>query len=162
MSGKFTGHGMNQDMKAKNRLSINVLNVKEKSKRLLSDSSHHSAGGETPWDFGPGIKTLKLSMVLLVFLYSTDDGKISVLEKRSFNKTIRSIDGFSERDKKELTSLLDVLPNANYVFGYIRSNELSSAVVMAAIKFLKEDIGLNKQDVKLLNDFTSQYKGLNQ
>jgi len=161
MARGFIGHAMNQDMKNKNRLSVNVLNVKERSKRILHDNRHNKVdGGDTPWDFGPGIKTLKLSMVLLIFLYSIDDEKISIFEKRSFNKTVGSIAELTEDDKRELEGLLDVLPTANYVLKYIQSNELSEGVVMAAIKFLKEDVGLNKQDVKILNDFTSQYKAL--
>ena len=101
-------------------------------------------------------------MVLLVYLFSTDDEKISVFEKCSFNKTIGSIAEFTVADKKELETLLDVLPTASYVLRYIQSNELSEGVVTAAIKFLKEDVGLNKQDLKLLDDFTAKYKGLDQ
>jgi len=151
-----------QEIQSKNGLSINVLNAKEKRKRIMHDSRHDSVGQTTPWDFGPGIKTLKLSMVLLVYLFSTDDEKISVFEKRSFNKTIGSIAEFTVADKKELETLLDVLPTASYVLRYIQSNELSEGVVTAAIKFLKEDVGLNKQDLKLLDDFTAKYKGLDQ
>lgn len=153
---------MNQDMKNKNRLSVNVLNAKEKSKRILHDNRHNSVGQATPWDFGPGVKTLKLSMVVLVFLFSADDEKISIFEKRSFSKTVDSIAELSTADKRELERLLDVLPTANYVLKYIQSNELSKGVVMAAIKFLKEDVGLNKQDLKMLNDFESQYIALDQ
>ena len=65
-------------------------------------------------------------------------------------------------DKKELTELLNLLPNANYVLEYIRTNELSSAVVESAINQLKGIVKLNKQDLKLLKDFTSQYKALDE
>jgi len=131
-------------------------------KRRLYAGTQGVFTGSSFMNFGPDVKTLKLSMVLLVFLYSTDDDKISILEKRSFNKAIHSINELSEEDKKELTELLNLLPNANYVLEYIRTNELSSAVVESAIKQLKGIVKLNKQDLKLLKDFTSQYKALDE
>ena len=131
-------------------------------KRRLYAGTQGVFTGSSFMNFGPDVKTLKLSMVLLVFLYSTDDDKISILEKRSFNKAIHSINELSEEDKKELTELLNLLPNANYVLEYIRTNELSSAVVESAIKQLIGIVKLNKQDLKLLKDFTSQYKALDE
>jgi len=131
-------------------------------KRRLYAGTQGVFTGSSFMNFGPDVKTLKLSMVLLVFLYSTDDDKISILEKRSFNKAIHSINELSEEDKKELTELLNLLPNANYVLEYIRTNELSSAVVESAINQLKGIVKLNKQDLKLLKDFTSQYKALDE
>lgn len=155
---------MSQAMKQHNRLAKGVLKAKERHKSDLSklpDAPFSGVGVSdtgSPWVFGPGIKTLKLSMVLLVFMYSNDDNKISGSERRSFKKEISAINEFTETDKKELTKVLDELPNTSFVLNYIKNNQLSKAVVMAAIDFVKEDVKLNKKYTKLLNDLIVNYE----
>ena len=140
-------------------ISRNIRMLKIKSK-IAGNDRNNQVGGGLPWDTAPGIKTLKLSMVLLVFLYSNDDMKISIFEKRSFNKSIGSFENFSNEDKVELKSLLDLLPDTNYVLSYIRKYQLTKDIVMASIKVLKEDLGLNKEDTKMIDEFSKQYISL--
>lgn len=145
------------NIKTKTNFSMNVGRVKNKMATIVQDDSHNQIRGETPWDVGPGIKTLKLAMVLLIYLYSSDDHKISIFEKRSFNKAVKSIEFFTEKDKNDLKDILNLLPDTNYVLGYIRKWQLSKDIVMASIDFLKNEIGLNSQDLRMINIFKKQY-----
>jgi len=143
-------------------ISVSAQKVVENQSFMFENTSRGYNSKRQAYDIGPEIKTLKLSMVLLVYLFSIDDEKISFFERRAFNKAISSIDAFSEGDRRELTGLLRMLPNASYVYQYIQRNHLSLAIVELAIKFLKEDVGINTKDRQLLNEFQSQYMALDQ
>ena len=151
---------LNSDMQSKLKLSQNVYKLKDRSANMAHDAKNNQVGGGSPWELGPGIKTLKLSMILLIFLYSNDDMKISIFEKRSLNKAIGSFDKFTKEDRIELKSLIKLLPDANYVLSYIRKYQLTKGIVMASIKILKEDIGLNKEDTKMIDEFKKEYNAI--
>lgn len=126
---------------------------------LLSEFGAKGHGqGSDVWNFGTDTKTIKLSLILLVYLYANDDGKISFSEKRSFKKVINSINELTFNDKREIMEILDKLPDKSYVMRYIRENELSDAVVLAAINFLRGKAKLNKKYISLLTDIERQYK----
>lgn len=126
---------------------------------LLSEFGAKGHGqGSDFLNFGTDTKTIKLSLVLLVYLYANDDGKISFSEKRSFKKVINSINELTFNDKREILEILDKLPDKNYVMRYIGENELSDAIVLAAINFLRGKAKLNKKYISLLSDLERQYK----
>lgn len=117
----------------------------------------HGQGSDF-WNFGVDTKTIKLSLIILIYLYANDDGKISFYEKRSFKKIINSINELTFDDKKETLSILDLLPDKYYVMSYIGEKELSNAVVLAAVNFIKAKVKLNFKYISLLKDIEQNYK----
>jgi len=103
------------------------------------------------WNFEVNTKTKKLSLIILIYLYVNDDGKISFSEKRSFKKMIHSITELSKIDKKEIISSYKSLPDRYYVERYITDKCLSSSVVTSAIKFLKDQIEFEEKYLLLLS-----------
>ena len=134
------------------------MSIDAKHMMLSEFGARATSEGTDFWNFGTDTKTIKLSLVILVYLYANDDGKISFSENHSFKKTINSVSELSRSDKNEIIGLLKLLPDKNYVIGYISGKGLSNAVVIAAINFLKGKAKLGKKHVALLRDIETSYK----
>jgi hypothetical protein len=121
------------------------------NKAGATGNEHNTMAG-TPWDFGPDVTTLKLSMIILVYLFYQDDQKFSFSEKGIVKKTIKSIPEFSEKDRKELLKCLDEKPDKAYINTFMLSNEIQDATFHASIEFVISNIKLNKRYQSLLED----------
>jgi hypothetical protein len=95
--------------------------------------------------YGPGIVSFKLSLVLLIYIYSKDQ-VISSEERESFNEVIDSIDVLSETEKQEIRELLNTLPNLDYVVRYVSENNITYKQVLSAIDFLNNEVKIDKKD----------------
>jgi hypothetical protein len=89
--------------------------------------------------------TLKLSLVLLAYLFSKDRN-ISANEQIAFDTFIQKMDVLSELEKEEYVLLLKQLPTLDYVVRYVIENELTYNQVMAAINFLNNEVKIDKKD----------------
>ena len=138
---------MNIGRKGINSHNFLLLNVmKAKNTRLDHyGMKEKNSGGAKDQEFGPGIVSFKLALVLLIYLYSKDQ-IISSEEKKSFNEVIDSIDVLSESEKQEIRELLNTLPNLDYVVRYVSENEINYKQVLSAIDFLNNEVKVEKKD----------------
>jgi hypothetical protein len=94
---------------------------------------------------GSDVTILKLSLVLLVYLFSKDRN-ISADEQIAFDTFIQKMDVLSELEKEEYVLLLKQLPTLDYVVRYVIENELTYNQVMASINFLNNEVKIDKKD----------------
>jgi hypothetical protein len=106
--------------------------------------------GGTPWDFGPGVHTLKLSLVILMYLYYSDDQKIGFFEKRSFIRELNKMEELTQKDRLELKSMFSEIVDSAYVLQYVKSNKLDKHFIDYALEVVRTTFKLHSKYLEYL------------
>ena len=110
------------------------------------------------WEFEYNRNITKLSFLVLIYLYTQDDDKISGKEKRSIKKFLKKKASYlNQTDYNEITVFTDDLPNITYVMNYINSNEITDKAFNESISITKKIISYDKRYTGILADLKNKY-----
>lgn len=105
------------------------------------------------------VKELKLAFLILTYLYSQDDQKLSKKELRELKNVIKDeAPDFSSDDLIEVYDFFKELPDANYVLKYITDNHISDDSFYAANDLVLENYRSKKVYVNLLRELRKKFK----
>ena len=111
------------------------------------------------WEYEYHRNVTKLSFLMLAYLYTQDDDKISRKEERSVKKFLKQKSAYLETsDYRDITKFIDDLPNLSYVMKYINENEIKEKVFKSSVSTVK---GLLKYDMRymvILKDLETRFE----
>jgi hypothetical protein len=104
---------------------------------------------------------LKLSFLILTYLYSQDDQKLSKKEVKDIKKLIeKEATEFSSDDLIEVFGFFKLLPNMQYVLNYIEENNIDDYVFNRSYDLARENFKSKKVYVDLLVSLKKAHKSL--
>lgn len=102
---------------------------------------------------------LKLAFLILTYLYSQDDQKLSRKELRDIKELIKTeAPDFSSDDLIEVYGYFDELPDANFVLRFVANNHISERNFYAANDLVLANFRNKKVYTNLLRDLRKKYK----
>lgn len=105
------------------------------------------------------IVLLKCEILILSYLYTEDDGRISYSEKTKLQRHFKSYKGkLNSDDVISLKELMEIEPSLENIRAHISQNEMNDEEVDTVISFIKKYIGINKDYNKILSRVDASIK----
>jgi len=100
----------------------------------------------------------KLSMLMIIYMFSQDDGQLSSKEMKSIKKFIKSNSSYFSPSDVELAQKFEHdLPDANYVLTYVESNNIKKELFMDSINSLSKIVKNDDTYRNLLRTLKDQF-----
>ena len=111
------------------------------------------------WKLQFNSRKTKLIFLLLIYLYSQDDGEISSKERKSINKLLKKNSSFLQpKDYDEILLFTTSLPDYPFVMNYISQNKVNEKLFLESIQAVDKIIKKNRIYTELLRDINNRYK----
>jgi len=128
----------------------------------ISSLMHSKEQQMTPhemWEHQFNKSKTKLTFLILIYLYTQDDGEVSFHERRSIKKLIKKNESYlNQEDYDEIMLIVDELPDYQFVMDYISKNKVNSKLFLQSVDDVKRIIKKNKVYNELLSELKSTYQ----
>ena len=147
-------------MRSQAKFNANLLkSIAEKQSNVEDDNTKKPFKGQilkkldSTWGQAPNPNVLKLSLILLIYVYYEDDGEISKYEKKSIKRVLKEKDfNFSKEDRKELGTFIENRFNTSEIDRFIRHNSMDEGMFKYAKTICRESIKYGKTYTKILDN----------
>lgn len=131
------------------------------ARAIRNKKQTESVSGKEMFVTSDGKKQLKLAFLILTYLYSQDDQKLSKRELKDIKEIIKvEAPEFSSDDLIEVYGFFKILPDANYVISYIADNGINDESFYSANDTVLENFRNKPIYLALLKDLRTKYKAM--